>query len=94
VGLDFPPVQTGYGAHPASCTMGTGFFPGLKYGRGVLLTTHTLLVPRSWKSRAKPLPILWTTTRPVRGTLYLFLYIGWVIFVILSSKKTSLKMAT
>jgi len=25
----------------------------------VLLTTHPLLVPRSWKSRAKPLPILW-----------------------------------
>ena len=25
-----PPVQTGPGAHPASCTMGTGFFPGGK----------------------------------------------------------------
>jgi len=25
-GRDFPPVQTGPGAHPASCTMGTGFF--------------------------------------------------------------------
>jgi len=24
------PVQTGPGAHPASCTMGTGFFPGGK----------------------------------------------------------------
>jgi len=24
------PVQTGPGAHPASCTMGTGSFPGLK----------------------------------------------------------------
>jgi len=24
------PVQTGHGAHPASCTMGTGSFPGLK----------------------------------------------------------------
>jgi len=23
------PVQTGPGAHPASCTMGTGSFPGL-----------------------------------------------------------------
>jgi hypothetical protein len=33
-------VQTGPGAHPASCTMGTGSFPGVKYGRGVLLTTH------------------------------------------------------
>jgi hypothetical protein len=26
----FAPVQTGPGAHPASCTMGTGFFPGGK----------------------------------------------------------------
>jgi hypothetical protein len=30
------PVQTGPGAHPASDTMGTGSFPGLKrLGRGV-----------------------------------------------------------
>jgi hypothetical protein len=30
------PVQTGPGAHPASCTMGTGAFPGVKRpGRGV-----------------------------------------------------------
>jgi hypothetical protein len=36
-------------------------FPGVKCGRGVLLTTHPLLVPRSWKSRAKPLPTLWVT---------------------------------
>jgi len=60
-GRDFPPVQTGPGAHPASCTMGTGSFPGVKCGRGVLLTTHPLLVPRSWKSRAIPPPTLWAT---------------------------------
>ena len=60
-GRDFPPFQTGPGAHPASCKMGTGSFPGLKCGRGVLLTTHPLLVPRSWKSRAIPLPTLWAT---------------------------------
>jgi len=60
-GRDFPPVQTGPGAHPASCKMGTGSLPGVKYGRGVLLTTHPLLVPRSWKSRAITLPTLWTT---------------------------------
>jgi hypothetical protein len=29
-GRDFPPVQTGPGAHPASCTMGTGSFPGVE----------------------------------------------------------------
>jgi len=60
-GRDFPPVQTGPGAHPASCTMSTGSFPGVKCGRGVLLTTNPLLVPRSWKSRAIVLPTLWTT---------------------------------
>jgi len=31
----FAPVQTGPGAHPASCTMGTGSFSGVKSGRGV-----------------------------------------------------------
>jgi hypothetical protein len=34
------PVQTGPGAHPASCTMGTGSLPGVKSGRGVALTPH------------------------------------------------------
>ena len=47
--------------HKASCKMGTGCFPGVKCGRGVLLTTHPLLVPRSWNSRAIPLPTLWAT---------------------------------
>jgi len=36
-------------AHPSSCKMGTGSFPGVKCGWGVLLTTHPLLVLRSWK---------------------------------------------
>ena len=77
--LDGPGIESRWGkifrpsrpAHPASCTMGTGSFPGVKYGRGVLLTTHRLLVLRSWKSRAIPLPTLWDTTDPVTGTLYL-----------------------
>jgi len=38
------PVQTGPGAHPASCTMGTGFFSGVKRDRGLTLTPHPLLV--------------------------------------------------
>ena len=29
-GRDFPPVQTGPGAHPASCKMGTGSFLGVE----------------------------------------------------------------
>jgi len=43
-GRDFPPLQTDPGAHLVSCKMGTVSFPGVKCGRGVLLTTHPLLV--------------------------------------------------
>jgi len=53
------PVQIDPGAHPASCTIGTGFSPGVKSGRGVTLTPHPLLVPWSRKSRAIPLLALW-----------------------------------
>ena len=63
-------VQTGPGAHPTSCKMGTGYFPGVNYGRGVTLTTHPILPPRSWKSRAITLSTLWATTGPVSGLLY------------------------
>ena len=41
------PVQTGPVAHPASCTIGTGSFSGVKSGRGVTLTPHPVLVPWS-----------------------------------------------
>jgi hypothetical protein len=51
------PVQTGPGAHPASCTMGTGSFPGVESGRGVTLTPHPLLVPRS-KKRNRAITLL------------------------------------
>jgi len=60
------PVQTGPGAHPASCTMGTGSFPGVKSGRGVTLTPHPLLVLWSRKSRAISLLPLWAA-RPVQS---------------------------
>ena len=40
----FPPVQTGPGAHSASCKMGTGSFPGVKCSRGVLLPTSSAAV--------------------------------------------------
>ena len=69
-GRDFPPVQTNPGAHTACCTMGTESFLGVKYGRGVTMTTHPLLVPQSWKSGVIPLLTLWATTGPVTGTLY------------------------
>ena len=58
-------VQTGPEAHPASCTMGTGAFLGVKSGRGVKLT-HSLLVPWSKKGRAIPLLPLWAV-RPVQS---------------------------
>jgi len=60
------PVQSGPGAHPASCTMGTGSFPGVKSGRGVTLTPHPLLVLWSWMGRAIPLLLLWAV-RPVQN---------------------------
>jgi hypothetical protein len=45
-------VQTGSEAHPGFCTMGAGGpFPGAKGGRGVTLTTHPHVMPRSRISR-------------------------------------------
>ena len=38
-----------------------GLSRGVKCGRGVLLTTHPLLVPRLLKSRVIPVPTLWAT---------------------------------
>jgi hypothetical protein len=64
------PVQTGPGAHTASCTMSTGSFPGVNCGRGVLLTPQPLLVPRSGKSRAIPPPTLRENIGPVTGLLH------------------------
>jgi len=49
LGSTQPPVQWAPGLSQGKC------------GRGMLLTTHPLLVPRSWKSRAIPLPTLWAT---------------------------------
>ena len=46
--------------------MDTGSFPGVMCGRSVLLTTHSLPVPRSWKTH--PLG----HTGPVTGSLYLY----------------------
>ena len=56
---------------PSLLYNGYRVFTGVKCGRGVVLTTHAPLVPRSWKSRAIPLPTIWATTGPVTGTLYL-----------------------
>ena len=65
------PVQTGRGAHPASCTMGTGSYPGVKRpGRGVDHPPH--LAPRLKKEYS------FTSTPPlglrglIQGELYLY----------------------
>jgi hypothetical protein len=39
------PVQTGPGAHSASCKMGTASFLGVKSGRDLTLTPQPLLMP-------------------------------------------------
>jgi hypothetical protein len=49
-------VQAGPGAYPASCTISTGSFTGVKCGRGVELTTHPLLV--SWSRKSGVIPLL------------------------------------
>ena len=53
--------------------MGTGSFPEVKCGQGVLLTTHSLLVSQSWKSRTISLPTLWATPGLLRDH-FTFLY--------------------
>ena len=59
----FRPSRPALGAHPALCKMGTGSFPVVKCGRGVLLTTHPLLNPLGH-------------TGPVTGSLYLIIIIN------------------
>jgi hypothetical protein len=67
----FAHVHIDPGAHPASCTMGTGSFPGVKRpGRGA--DHPPLLVPRSRKSTGIPLLPLWAFGS-VTGYPYLFL---------------------
>jgi len=59
-----------------------GLFRRVKCGRGVLLTTHPLLVPRSWKNRSIPLPNLWDTPGLQKDhftSLSLYIYTIYVI---------------
>ena len=54
------PVQTGPGAHPASCRMGTGSFPGVKNSRGVTLA----LTPFQCRSHERVELYLYSTYGP------------------------------
>ena len=58
------PVQTSPGAHPASCTMGTRSFLGVKSGRGVTLTPHPFQCCD--KERVEPYFSFWAV-RPVQS---------------------------
>jgi hypothetical protein len=70
------PVQTGPVAHPASCIIGTGSFPGVKSGWGVTLTPHPLLVPlvmKEWSYTSTPPMGRTACTEPqclYKGALY------------------------
>ena len=76
------PLGTRFSAHPDRpwgapifSKMSTGSFSGVKCGRGVLLTTHRLLVPRSSKSSNTSTHPL-GHTGPVAGSLYyVYIYI-------------------
>ena len=61
-------VQSGPGAHPASCTVDTGPYPGVKSSRCVTLTQHLLVIQWSRKSRAVPLLPVWAV-RPVQSPI-------------------------
>jgi len=66
-GPDIPHLsRPALGVHPASCTMVTGSFPGVKGGRGLTLIPHPLLVFWSRNCRAIPLFPLWAV-RPVQS---------------------------
>ena len=80
------PFQTGPGAYPASYTMDTGSFPGVKSGRGVTLTPKPLLVPWSRKSRAILLLFLWAyglyrASLPVQGCTLLFTFMHYMVCI-------------
>jgi hypothetical protein len=71
----FAHVQTGPGAHPASCTMGAGSFPGVKRpGRGADHPSPCSAEVTKGYSYTSIHPL--GQFRPVTGLLYLYLYQG------------------
>jgi hypothetical protein len=82
-GLDGPVLESRWGeifrtypdrlrGPPSLLYHGYGVFPGGKVGRGMMLTTHPLLVPRLRKSWAIPPLTLWVVLGLLRGSLYLY----------------------
>ena len=72
--------------------------PGFSRGKvrpGRVADHSPLLVPRSWKSRAIPLPSLWAKTGPVTGTLYFYLgYIDCLSLTYATNKGNILRIYT
>jgi len=69
-GRDFPPVQTGPGAHPASCKMGTGSFQGVNWlGRAADHSPPSSAAVMEQYSYTSTHPL--GHTGPVTGSLYL-----------------------
>ena len=83
-GLESPGIESRWGeifrtypgwlrGPPSLLYNGYRVFPGGKGGRGVMLTTHPLIVPRLRKSWAIPPLTLWVLLGLLRGPLYLYL---------------------
>ena len=99
-GLDGPGIESRWGEifrhpdrlwdHPASCTMGSGSFPGVESGGDVTLTPHSLLVPRSKKqSRAISLPchgLSWPnkSVKPTYIYIYIYIYHHWIGVIVVT----------
>jgi len=72
------PGQTGPWAHPSSCTMGTGSFPGVKSGRCLTLTPSppsSAVVKKQWSYTSTPPMGRTVCTEPqclYKGALYLY----------------------
>jgi hypothetical protein len=86
-GLEGPGIESRWGeifrtypdrirGPPSLLYNGSGVFPGGKGGRGVILTTHPLLVPRLRNSWAIPPLTLWVLLGLLRVSLYPF-YSQW-----------------
>jgi hypothetical protein len=69
-------VQTRSEAHPASIKWVLGVLsPGVNHVRGVMLTTHPLLVPKSSMSKTYVLPLPLIACMSVAGQLY-FIFVS------------------
>jgi hypothetical protein len=71
----FAHVHTGPGAHPASCTMGTGSFPGVTQpGRDADHPLPSSAEVTKWYSYTSIHPL--DQFRPVTGVVYLYLFMS------------------